>query len=171
MRAWMNTAETAEMDQNHSRGCLYALIRARARLTAQNNSCSGRGKGVVVRRLPRSVRGGAAMAITPVPEGFGPVRSALLLVLLAAASLTALTGTFVAAAGASTGTAYVTGGDAVTPINLATNLAGNSITVGTRPYGIAITPNGDTAYVTNEGSNTVTPITLATKETGLEIHV
>ncbi len=34
--------------------------------------------------------------------------------------------------------------------------------VGRDPVGIAIRPNGKTAYVTNNGSNSVTPIALAT---------
>ena len=39
---------------------------------------------------------------------------------------------------------------------------GTAITVGTNPFGIAITPDGTMAYVCNNGSGTVTPITLST---------
>jgi YVTN family beta-propeller protein len=55
------------------------------------------------------------------------------------------------AAEASESRAYIAdnGSDAVTPINVATNEAGMPIPVGEGPYGIAITPNGETAYVTN----------------------
>src|SRR6218665_1781550 len=34
----------------------------------------------------------------------------------------------------------------------------NTITVGTRPYGVAVTPDGSTAYVTNVESNSVSRI-------------
>ena len=146
---------------------------------------------------------------------FARVRSALLLALLGVACLTALAGTFAAAAGASPGTAYVTnyGSNSVTPIDLASNTAGpeitvvstpgrdrdhpgrqdrlrhqhgqqlgdadrpgeqhsrREITVGKEPRGIAITPNGKTAYVANNGSNSVTPIDLASNKAGAEIPV
>jgi DNA-binding beta-propeller fold protein YncE len=39
---------------------------------------------------------------------------------------------------------------------------GTPIPVGNVPFGVAITPNGTTAYVTNGDDNTVTPITIAT---------
>jgi YVTN family beta-propeller protein len=57
----------------------------------------------------------------------------------------------------------------VTPITVATNTAGSPITVGATPIGIAVTPNGQTAYVTNYGSGTVTPITVATNTAGTAI--
>jgi YVTN family beta-propeller protein len=50
----------------------------------------------------------------------------------------------------------------VTSINIATNRPGEAITVGKGPRSIAITPNGTTAYVSNAGSGTVTPIRTAT---------
>src|SRR5207248_2119051 len=40
------------------------------------------------------------------------------------------------------------------------------VPVGTSPYGIAITPDGSKAYVTNSGAGTVTPIDLATGTAG-----
>ncbi len=43
----------------------------------------------------------------------------------------------------------------MTPIDTTTNTAGTAITVGSGPIGIAITPDGQTAYVANNGS--VTP--------------
>ena len=70
-------------------------------------------------------------------------------------------------------TAYVanhTSGN-VSVINATTNTAGTAITVGTGPYGIAITPNGATAYVTNNVSGTVTPINTATNTAGSPITV
>ncbi len=73
-------------------------------------------------------------------------------------------------------TAYVANlnSDSVTPIDTATNTAGTPITVGTRPYSIAITPDGSTAYVVNDGSGgtgTVTPIDTATNTAGTPITV
>ena len=59
----------------------------------------------------------------------------------------------------------------MTPINVATNAAGPPITGGglNDPQGIAITPNGQTAYVVNVGGNSVTPINLATDTAGTPI--
>ena len=72
-------------------------------------------------------------------------------------------------------TAYVVSGSgpgpgAVTPIRTATNTAGPPITVGNQPFGIAITPNGKTAYVTG-GPDLVTPIRTATNTAGPPITV
>ena len=70
-------------------------------------------------------------------------------------------------------TAYVLTGTfdsgAVTPITTATNTAGTPITTGSNPDAIAITPDGETAYVANYYSNTVTPITTATNTAGTPI--
>jgi YVTN family beta-propeller protein len=63
----------------------------------------------------------------------------------------------------------------VTPIATATNTAGTPITVGVSPSGIAITPEGKTANVTNQGDGTkpgsVTPIATATNIAGTPITV
>ena len=59
-----------------------------------------------------------------------------------------------------------TAASTVTPIATATNTAGTAIPVGLRPIGIAITPDGKTAYVANDGANTVTPIATATNTAG-----
>jgi nucleoside-diphosphate-sugar epimerase len=56
-------------------------------------------------------------------------------------------------------------------VTLATNAVGSTIAVGTSPDAIAITPDGVTAYVTDNGSAKVTPITLATKTAGAAITV
>ncbi len=62
--------------------------------------------------------------------------------------------------------------DTVTPIDTATNTAGTPIPVGTAPFGIAITPNGTTAYVANNGSNNGHPrSTIATNTAGTPIPV
>ena len=53
----------------------------------------------------------------------------------------------------------------------AANTAGPAIKVGDGPDGIAITPNGKTAYVVNAGSGTVTPISTATNMAGPAIKV
>ncbi len=74
-------------------------------------------------------------------------------------------------------TAYVTSysSNSVTPIDLLTDRPGKAIPAGPGPAGIAITPNGRTAYVTDAGSsplgNTVTPIDLKTKKPLRAIHV
>ena len=67
-------------------------------------------------------------------------------------------------------TAYVVSGrigvpGLVTPIRTATNTAGPPVPVGNEPFGIAITPNGKTAYVTG-GTDSVTPIRTATNTAG-----
>ena len=48
----------------------------------------------------------------------------------------------------------------VTPVNIATGTAGTHITVGLAPEGIAITPDGTTAYVVSNSASTDTPITI-----------
>jgi len=58
----------------------------------------------------------------------------------------------------------------VTPITTATNTPGKPIKVGHRPRLIAITPDGKTAYVVNQGG-TVTPIATATNTPGKPIKV
>jgi YVTN family beta-propeller protein len=62
-------------------------------------------------------------------------------------------------------------GTTVTPIATATNTAAPPITVGSQPYGMAITPDGKTVYVANYGSGTVTPIATATNTAGPPITV
>jgi len=59
----------------------------------------------------------------------------------------------------------------VTPIDVATSTAGQAIRVGREPAGIAVTPDGKTAYVANAGSDTVTPISTATGQAGSPIKV
>ena len=82
---------------------------------------------------------------------FNRVRLAPLVLLLAAVLLTALAGTFATAASAAPNTAYVGNSfsESVTPIDLATNTPGAEIKVGKGPNGVAITPDGKTAYVAN----------------------
>jgi YVTN family beta-propeller protein len=59
----------------------------------------------------------------------------------------------------------------VTPINTATNTAGTPVGVGGAPVGVAITADGKTAYVANQGSANVTPIDTATNTAGTTIAV
>ena len=59
----------------------------------------------------------------------------------------------------------------MTPISTATNSAGKAVTVGAVPQFIAITPNGKTAYVASQDSDTVTPIRTATNTAGKAIKV
>jgi YVTN family beta-propeller protein len=70
-------------------------------------------------------------------------------------------------------TAYAVnqGSDTVTPIATATDTAGRPITVGSRPWAIAITPDGKTAYVANTSADMVTPIATATNTAGRPITV
>jgi YVTN family beta-propeller protein len=65
----------------------------------------------------------------------------------------------------------------VTPVDTATDTAGQAIKVGAQPSAIAITPDGRTAYVVNTSDQaglkdgTVTPITTATDQPGKPITV
>lgn len=70
------------------------------------------------------------------------------------------------------GTAYVTDNNtgSVTPINTANNSAGTPITVAPDPNGIAIAPDGKTAYVASQ-SGEVTPINVATNTAGAPVSV
>ena len=65
------------------------------------------------------------------------------------------------------------GSNNVVPVNLTATppTTGTPISVGTEPNGITITPNGTTAYVADSGSNTVTPINIATDTAGTPITV
>jgi len=57
----------------------------------------------------------------------------------------------------------------VTPVQTATNRAGQPIRIGRWPDSIVITPNGRTVYVSrfsNGGTGTVTPISTATNTAG-----
>jgi YVTN family beta-propeller protein len=102
------------------------------------------------------------------------VRRALLAALLAGVAMTALVGSSGAAPITPT-TAYVTNAGlsnhSVTPIDVATNTPGTAITVGSQPVGIAITPDGETAYVSISDTSSVTPIDLATNAPGSAIPV
>ena len=61
----------------------------------------------------------------------------------------------------------------VTPITTTTSKAGKAINISGRGvlYAIAITPNGETAYVVDFSSDTVIPIQTATNRTGKAIRV
>jgi len=62
-----------------------------------------------------------------------------------------------AAAMGSNPVVYVTNdNNDVVPVDTSTNTPGAPIAVGTHPIGIAITPDGATAYVANAVDNTVT---------------
>jgi len=59
------------------------------------------------------------------------------------------------------------GGNVVQTFDTATGSALHSpVAVGTDPWSVAITPAGTTAYVGNNGSGTVTPVTVSTDSTG-----
>ena len=69
-------------------------------------------------------------------------------------------------------TAYVAnqGLESLTPINTLTNTPGSPTHVA-RPYALAITPDGSTAWVTDEAHNTLDPISLSTGTVGQGIGV
>ena len=58
--------------------------------------------------------------------------------------------------------AYVTGTSNVSVINTTTNTVTANVTAGTNPFGVAITPDGMRAYVTNSTANTVSVIDTGT---------
>ena len=62
-------------------------------------------------------------------------------------------------------------GSTVTPVDLTTGRALPPITVGNAPTGIAITPNGSTAIVTNLNSGSVSTIDIATDRAGAPIEL
>ena len=53
-------------------------------------------------------------------------------------------------------------GNTISVINTTTNIVVGSITVGSNPFGVAITPDGTKVFVTNYGSNNVSVINTAT---------
>ena len=77
------------------------------------------------------------------------------------------------AEGGCAGQAYVTDikGTAVSVINTSTNTLSTTITVGTSPRGVAITPNGAYVYVANANSNDVSVIDTATNAVSATIAV
>lgn len=60
--------------------------------------------------------------------------------------------------------AYVTDltTSSVYPVNLNTGAVGTAIPTGAGPFYLAITPDGQTAYISNQDSGTITPVNLAT---------
>jgi YVTN family beta-propeller protein len=72
-------------------------------------------------------------------------------------------------------TAYVagpsSGGDSITPVNLATDAVGTPIVVGDDVSSLAITPDGSTAYAVSGDNDTVVPVDLATHSAETPITV
>jgi|GEM_PF-2192927 len=79
----------------------------------------------------------------------------------------------------STGFAYVPNygtyplpaGNSVSVINTTTNAIAGTITVGSNPFGVAVSPDGTKVYVTNYGSNSVSVIGTATNTVTATITV
>jgi len=69
---------------------------------------------------------------------------------------------FAASANALTPFAYVTGNSWVGEINTSTNTVAGEAPAGSAAAGVAITPDGAFAYVTNQGDNTVSVISTST---------
>jgi YVTN family beta-propeller protein len=67
--------------------------------------------------------------------------------------------------GSTVGVGVVQGPGELLLFNPATNTAVRSVAVGKQPHWVATTGDGKTAYVTNEGSNDVTVVDLATGRT------
>ena len=65
---------------------------------------------------------------------------------------------------------YVVAPSGVIPVATATNTLGRPIKIGAIPAGIAITPDGRTAYIA-EGNRTVTPVATATNTPGRPIKI
>jgi YVTN family beta-propeller protein len=76
-------------------------------------------------------------------------------------------------AAAATPFAYVanSGSNTVSIINTATGAVVATVSVGTTPTGVAITPNGSAVYVTNAGSNTVSIINTITRKVTATVSV
>lgn len=68
-------------------------------------------------------------------------------------------------------TVYVTGVNAVTPVDTASESPGPAIGVGAGTAGIAVSPDGRTVYVASTAANSVTPIATATNLAGTPITV
>ena len=62
-------------------------------------------------------------------------------------------------------------GNTVTPVDLATGKSLGPIVVGNAPTGVAITPDGSTAIVTNLNSGSVSPINIASNKARAPISV
>jgi YVTN family beta-propeller protein len=94
-----------------------------------------------------------------------------LLALLGILAVSACTAPAADAAAARKG--YVTSvvGGSVLPFDAVSGVAGTPIPFSGRPWGVAITPDGATAYVADLGSADVTPIDLATRTAGTPIAV
>jgi DNA-binding beta-propeller fold protein YncE len=73
----------------------------------------------------------------------------------------AVTGNPTGIAGVSPTTAYVSGGDSVTPLDLQSRQPGTAIDVGTTAEGLAVAPGGSTAWVCG-GDGTLVHLSLAT---------
>ena len=78
----------------------------------------------------------------------------------------------VAAGPVQPGFAYVTNlnSNSVSVIDLASNTVTATVTVGSGPFGVAITPNGAFAYVANTGSNSVSVIDIQAVKLVTEIQ-
>lgn len=63
------------------------------------------------------------------------------------------------------------GDNTISPIGLFSDVVGSPIALAPRPWGVAIVPDGSTAYVANDLSATVTPIDTATKTPAAPIAV
>ena len=110
------------------------------------------------------------MSVGPISPAMHSRRSAFPQVLTTFALVACLAPA--AAGAAAPRDAYVSnvGNNSVSPFDVFTNVVGSPIAgLASRPWGVAITPDGSTAYVANDLSSSVTPIDTATNTAGTSI--
>ena len=96
------------------------------------------------------------------------------LLLITAVGISVTSSGSVGASGACRVTVYATNnsGADVTAIDAATNtVIGSPIAVGNSPRDVAITPDGNFAYITNSNSDTVSVVSTATNTVGATVSV
>jgi DNA-binding beta-propeller fold protein YncE len=78
---------------------------------------------------------------------------------------------FVAAPRPAGAVMYVAASNGMTPVATATGTAGKPIKIGAIPAAIAITPDGETAYIADVHPGTVTPVATVTNTLGKPIRI
>jgi DNA-binding beta-propeller fold protein YncE len=136
---------------------------------------------VLTADLPAGLTGSVARDELQPATGLGHPRRArriagslaAIAVIVATISVTSLShrSAIVAPPGPARAVIYVAAADGVTPITTVTNTAGRPIKIGAIPTGIAITPDGKTAYITDEHPATVTPVATVTGTAGRPINI
>ncbi|MGQ0431089.1 MAG: beta-propeller fold lactonase family protein [Microthrixaceae bacterium] len=118
--------------------------------------------------------GPSVLAGTPLPTGPAPSQVAIAPIPITVTGSQSQWNVYVVNSGANDLRRYILSVDsALCTASLAppTTLPASIIPVGTTPYGIAIAPDGQTAYVSNSGAASITPINLVTASAGTPIPV